>query len=216
MNSALLISFIAAVILIDLLPGPDMFYIIATGISSGAHAGVVAAVGMSTGLAVHTVAAALGLGALLNAVPLAMNVVRLLGVGALFYLAIGQLQAAKSASYEPVPTAPKHSLRRVYGMAVATNLANPKVVLFFVAFLPQFTSHHADWPASVQLLVLGGLFIAISIVIDMATGLAAGRLSDFLSRRHGFQRWLARFSAVTFVGLAMWMAVDVVWTSCLE
>jgi threonine/homoserine/homoserine lactone efflux protein len=209
-DTGLLLTFLGVVVFISLVPGPDMLYIIANGVASGPRAGLIAAVGASTGLAVHTIAAALGLSALLAALPVAMDVIHVLGVLFLLYLAVNAFRSAKSTPDDAVPVAPARSMRRVYGMAVATNLSNPKIVLFYLAFLPQFTSRHAAWPVPVQLLTLGGLFISVGIVVDGGVGLASGRLSDLLARRRGVQRWLDRVSGTIFTGLAVRLAADAI------
>jgi threonine/homoserine/homoserine lactone efflux protein len=208
-NASVLLTFVGIVTLISLVPGPDMLFIIANGVSSGPRAGVVAAVGMSTGLALHTIAAAVGLSALLTAAPIAMEVVRIFGIVFLLYLAVDEFRGSLRRSLSgPNKTVPRRSLRRIYGMAVATNLGNPKIVLFYLAFLPQFTSHDAAWPVPVQLLVLGALFIVVGLAIDGSVGLASGRLSDFLIRRRDVQRWLHRASATIFAGLALRLTID--------
>lgn len=209
-DTNLLLAFIGVATFISLVPGPDMLYIIANGVSSGPRAGVIAAVGASTGLAVHTIAAALGLSALLMALPVAMAVIHVLGVLFLLYLAVNAFRSSRSTPDDAVPVAPERSMRRVYGMAVATNLSNPKIILFYLAFLPQFTSRHAAWPMPVQLLMLGGLFISVGIVIDSGVGLASGRLADLLARRRGIRRWLDRVSGTIFAGLAARLAADAI------
>lgn len=208
MELSTILAFVVAGTVISLVPGPDMMFIVANGIARGRVAGVVAAVGMSTGLAVHTVAAALGLGALLQAAPMALDVVRIAGAVFLVYLAITTLRSAK----EVAATAPaKHgdrSLRRTYLMAVLTNLANPKVILFYLAFFPQFLTTDGGWPTPVQFLVLGALFIVVGLIVDASAGLAAGTLSTLLLRRPGVQRWLNRVSAAIFGALAVRLVAD--------
>lgn len=210
-----LVAFVAAVTVISLIPGPDMLFIIANGMAAGRRAGVVAALGMSTGLAVHTVAAALGLGALLAAAPAVLEVVRYVGAAFLVYLAISALRSSASRKpssqadpVEPVPDSavvpePVRRLRRVYLMAVLTNLANPKVIFFYLALFPQFLTAGGSWPVTVQFLVLGLVFIVVGVIIDASAGAAAGSLSGLLLRRPGVRRWLDRVAAGIFAGLAV-------------
>ncbi|GAA2778983.1 LysE family translocator [Saccharopolyspora taberi] len=205
MDIALLVAFAGAVTVISIVPGPDMLFIMANGMASGARAGLVAAVGMSTGIAVHTLAAALGLSALLQAAPVTLEVVRIFGILFLIYLAIDALRAPSPATAR---RAPVRSLRRVFGMAVLTNLANPKVILFFLAFFPQFVDHGAALPVPLQFLVLGAVFIAIGLTVDGVAGFASGRLSDALISRRRVRRWLDRLSAAVYAGLAVRLAVD--------
>ncbi len=207
MDLSIILAFAAAALVISLVPGPDMLFIIATGIARGRLAGVVAAVGMSTGLAVHTVAAALGLGALIQAAPVVLDVVRIVGAIFLVYLAITTLRSAREVAATAPAVYGGRSLRRTYTMAVLTNLANPKVILFYLAFFPQFITT-GGLPTSLQFLILGALFIVIGLTVDAAAGLLAGTLSALLRRRPSVQRWLSRVSAAIFGALAVRLVVS--------
>lgn len=207
MDASTLVAFVVACAVISIVPGPDMMFIIANGVARGRAAGVVAAVGMSTGMAVHTVAAALGLGALLQAAPVVLDAVRIVGAVFLCYLAISTLRSAR----EITETAPArfggHSLRRTYAMATLTNLANPKVIFFYIAFFPQFLTG-GGWPTPVQFLVMGAVLIMVGLTVDAAVGLASGTCSELLRRRPAVRRWLGRVSAAIFGGLAVRLVVD--------
>ena len=122
-----------------------MLFIVANAAVGGRRAGVVAAAGMSTGLAVHSLAAAVGLGALIQAAPQVLNGVRVAGAAFLLYLAYLTWRASRQEVGEPDETLelPKRTLRRTYLMATLTNLANPKVILFYLAFVPQFITSGA-------------------------------------------------------------------------
>ncbi|WP_153032885.1 LysE family translocator [Amycolatopsis sp. YIM 10] len=209
MDLSVLLAFVAAALVISLVPGPDMLFIVANGIAKGRRAGVVAALGMSTGLAVHTVAAALGLGALLQAVPAVLDAIRITGAAFLVYLAVSTLRSSKQAlaNTDPEPV-PDRSLRRTYVLAVLTNLANPKVILFFLAFFPQFLHADAAWPMWAQFLVLGAVFIAVGLSVDGSVGLTAGALAALLLRRPSIRRWLDRVSAAIFGALAIRLVAD--------
>jgi threonine/homoserine/homoserine lactone efflux protein len=207
MDLSIVLAFAVACVVISVVPGPDMMFIMANGIARGRAAGVVAAAGMSTGIMGHTIAAALGLGALLQAAPVALEAVRIAGAVFLVYLAITTLRSAKDVA----TTAPEkfggRSLRRTYVMAMLVNLSNPKVVLFYVAFLPQFVTV-GGWPVPIQFLVMGAILIMIGFCVDAAVGLAAGTLSAVLLRKPAVQRWLNRVSAAIFGGLAVRLVVD--------
>ncbi|MGJ7907061.1 LysE family translocator [Actinopolyspora sp. H202] len=206
MEIGALLAFLGVVTVISLVPGPDTLFIMANGMTSGARAGVIAAVGISTGMAVHTLAAVFGLSALLQAAPAAMNVIRVFGIFFLLYLAFQAYRSSGVEAESPQVNAPTRSLRRVYTMAVLTNLANPKIILFYLAFMPQFTNQSYAWPVSVQLLALGGLFILVGVALDGMTGLTAGKLSEFLSRRRSVRKWMDRVSAGVFGALAVHLA----------
>lgn len=192
-------GFAMACVVLNLVPGPGMMFILANGMSGGRRAGVVSAVGMATGVLVHTVAAALGLSALLHAAPFALDAVRIGGAVFLVHLAISALRETKDTAAR---RGARRSLGRTYLSAVLTNLANPKVVLFYLAFVPQFLTQ-GGWPTAAQILVLGAVLVAIGLVMDCVIGLAAGTFSALLLRKPAFQRWLKRASAAIFGGLAL-------------
>ncbi|SFQ25196.1 Threonine/homoserine/homoserine lactone efflux protein [Amycolatopsis arida] len=208
MDPGLLVAFLGAAAVISLAPGPDMMYIVANGMAAGPRAGVVAALGMSTGLAVHSLAAALGLSALFQAVPAALDVVRVAGVVFLLYLAVDALRSSGPDVPDVRRQPEMRSLRKVYGLAVLTNLANPKVIIFYLAFVPQFVTPGSAWPVPVQMLVLGALLIVVGLTVDALTGFTSGRLADLLARHRAVRRWLDRMSAAVFAGLAVRLAVD--------
>lgn len=207
---ALVSTFVVAVFLLSVAPGPDMMFVVANAVVGGRRTGVVAALGMSTGLAVHTVAAALGLGALVQAAPVVLDALRVCGALFLVYLAITAWRSGReSDGTTDEQYVPKRSTKRVYGLAVLTNLANPKVVLFYLAFFPQFlTTGAGSWPATEQFLVLGALFIVVGLAVDASAGLLAGTLSERALRRRSVRRWMARMSAAIFGGLAARLALD--------
>ncbi|OLF04392.1 lysine transporter LysE [Actinophytocola xinjiangensis] len=206
MDLSLVLAFAAACLIISIVPGQDMMFIVANGIARGRAAGVVAAVGMSTGIAVHTVLTALGLGALLAAAPVALDTIRLVGAVFLIYLAVAALRAAREST-SAAPTPPARSLRRTYVMAVLTNLANPKVILFYLAFFPQFLTE-GGWSTPVQFLVMGAILVVVGFSVDGSVGLAAGALAALLRRRPTIQRWLNRVSAAIFGALAIRLVTD--------
>ena len=210
MDPALVVAFVVAVFLLSVAPGPDMLFIVANAAAGGRRAGLVSAVGMSTGLAVHTVAAALGLSALIAAAPDALVVIRVAGAGFLVYLAISSWRASRAAGTEErAKPVKERSLRKLYAMATLTNLANPKVVLFYLAFLPQFLSHGPGaWPIPVQLLTLGVVFIVVGLSVDGTVGFTAGSLADKVLGRPAVRRRLERASALIFGGLAVRLALD--------
>jgi threonine/homoserine/homoserine lactone efflux protein len=214
---SIVLAFAFACVVISVVPGPDMMFILAHGISRGRRAGVVAALGMSSGILVHTVAAALGLGTLLHAVPAVLDGVRIAGAVFLVYLAISAWRSARRTELVDVraeqdaadrAATQARSLRRTYAMAVLTNLSNPKVILFYLAFFPQFLTVDGGWPTPVQFLVLGAILVVIGLAVDGSVGLAAGALSMSLRRNPSVKRWLNRISALIFGGLAVRLVAD--------
>ena len=213
MELSIVLAFVVAVFFVSVVPGPDMLFIVANAAVGGRRAGVVAAAGMSTGLAVHTVAASLGLGALIQAAPQVLNGVRIAGAAFLLYLAYLTWRASRQEVSEADETLelPRRTLRKTYVMATLTNLANPKVILFYLAFVPQFVTTGADsWPVTVQFLVLGVVFIAVGFPVDASAGLLAGSLATTLFRAGSkVRRRLERVCAGIFTALAARLAADI-------
>lgn len=209
MDPSLFSAFVVAVALLSIAPGPDLMYIVANAIGGGRRAGIVAALGMSTGLAVHTTAAALGLSQLLRAAPEALTVVRIVGAAFLVYLAVTAWRSSRASSTAAPIAAQRRPVRKVFVMGLLTNVANPKVALFYLAFLPQFVSTgHGNWPLAMQIVALGATFIVIGLVVDGMAGILAGTLSERVLSRAGIHRWLDRLAAAVFGGLAVRLALD--------
>jgi threonine/homoserine/homoserine lactone efflux protein len=192
--------FVAATLALTLTPGPAVLFIVARSAGASRRAGLLSVAGVGLGNAVHAAATALGLAAVLASSPLAFAGVRWLGAGYLLYLA-----ARKLAGREPAPgdlggaAAPPG--RAVLGQAFLVALLNPKTALFFLAFLPQFAVP-ARGALAGQLLLLGGLFVAIAVATDTLYALLAGAIGGFLRRHPGSGAWERRISALVYAGLA--------------
>lgn len=196
--------FVLAALVICLTPGPDMLYIVTHGISQGTRQAVVASFGMAAGMLVHTTGVALGLSGLVGASPVAYDVVRYGGAVYLAVLGWRTLRDARATpELEPVPLVP---LRTVFTRAVVTNLLNPKIVLFYLAFLPQFTDPGRS-SLGLQFLVLGLVFVVLGLVVDTAIALLSGRIGGLLVRRPNASRRLNEIAGLVFFGLAARLAV---------
>jgi threonine/homoserine/homoserine lactone efflux protein len=192
--------FMAAVLALNLTPGPDMLFCFATGVSRGRAAGAVAAIGVGAGTLVHTCAAALGLAGLLLASPLAFDIVRYAGAAYLVWLAWKTLRAAPLGAPDAAP-APR-SLWRVFGNGAVTNVLNPKVALFFLAFLPQFVDPSAG-PVAPQMLVLGTMLVGLGVMSDGTYALLAAGAGRKLRETAAARRRLDRLSGGVFIGLGL-------------
>lgn len=199
-----LLAFLGATLALNLTPGPDMLYVISRSIGEGRGAGVVSALGISTGTLVHTAAVALGLSTLLLAVPLAYEVVRYAGAAYLAYLGVRALRARPAASGER--TLAPAELSAVFRQGVVTNVLNPKVALFFLAFLPQFVDR-SEGNTTAQLVLLALLFITSGTLVNVAVALAAGRAGDTVRRAMG-SGVLPKVTALVFLGLAARLALS--------
>jgi len=166
---------LSAVVLVAI-PGPNLIYIVTRSVDGGRRVGLASALGVEAGTLVHVTAAAVGLSALLASSALAFDLVKLGGVAYLLFLGLrAVLQREPDAQAEERPDA----VARVFAEGALVNLLNPKVSIFFLAFLPQFV-HPSVGPATTQVLVLGALFFLIALVLDLLYVLVAGVLSDVL------------------------------------
>jgi len=188
-------AFMLAGVLLNLAPGPDVIFATASGLAGGPWAGVAAGLGTSAGVLVHVALAGAGLAALLAALPGALEVLRWAGAAWLFWLGVRTWQAAAAggAGRRGGPDA-----ARAFGRAFLTNLANPKTILFVLAFLPQFADA-ARGPVGAQVLILGTIFAATGAVVTAGYGAAAGVMGRALPLP---TRVLNRAAAIAFAALA--------------
>ncbi|MFE6196888.1 LysE family translocator [Streptomyces sp. NPDC057838] len=194
-------AFLVAAFALCVTPGPDMMFIVAMGGRGGPAAGVMAAVGVACAMLVHAVAAALGLSALFTALPTLYHVLRWAGAAYLLYLAVKAFRD-RSAPGDGTAGTAGPGLRRAFWQGAITNLLNPKVILFNVAFLPQFVDPSLGHVQG-QLLVLGVTLVVMGLLWDGGVGLASGRLSLLLRRSARVNRWLNIVSGTVFTGLAV-------------
>jgi threonine/homoserine/homoserine lactone efflux protein len=148
------LTFLVAALALNLAPGPDMLYVIGRSVGQGRKAGVVSALGIFAGCWAHILAAAVGIAALLRSSPMAFNVVRYLGAAYLLYLGVKMIAQRSRLETQQLPS---ESLSNIFRQGVITNVLNPKVALFFLAFLPQFVDARRG-SVALQILFLGVVF----------------------------------------------------------
>jgi threonine/homoserine/homoserine lactone efflux protein len=197
--------FVATSLILIATPGQDMILVMSRSVAQGAAAGVATAAGVSLGLVGHTVLATLGLGALLRASEWLFVALKLVGAAYLIYLGIGLLRT-RSADLA-LASATRRSLPRLFVDGALSNLSNPKIAIFYFAFLPQFVATGAPHP-TLQLLALGLSFAALTFVVKGPVGLFAGVLSSWLRRRPSVLMWLYRSSGMVLVGLGVRLALE--------
>ena len=190
-----------------LTPGPNMIYLISRSICQGRIAGLISLGGVALGFVVYMLCAALGITALVMAVPLAYDALRLGGAVYLLYLA---WQAVKPGGRSPfqVQSLPQDSPRKLFLMGFVTNLLNPKVAVMYVSLLPQFIDPNGHGSVLMQSLVLGFTQILISVSVNSVIAVMAGSIAVFFVTRPGWQvaqRWLM---GSVLMGLALRMAVE--------
>ncbi|QUJ75592.1 LysE family translocator [Sulfitobacter albidus] len=197
-DPVVLLAFIPAALALNATPGPDMMLCLAQGLHNGRRAAWRASAGVSTGAMVHVTLAGLGLGALMNAVPQAFDIIRWIGVGYLLYLAV---QALRSRRTRLDPAAPRPA--RAFRAGLFTNLSNIKVIWFVLAFIPQFVDPAAG-PVFAQFLAFGAMIAAGGFVVNGAVGASAGRWGRALTRNSGV---LGTVTAIIYTALALRLAV---------
>lgn len=202
-DTATLIAYIAASIAIILAPGPAQALVLARTLSDGRRAGVLTAVGLNVGTLFHAVAAALGLSAILATSALAFAVVKYLGAAYLIYLGFQALRSHSTLADTANVT--HSSAHQALTKAVITGILNPKVALFFLAFLPQFIDPTRG-SVFLQFLILGGILAALDILYESILALIFGSLSSRITRSERFARWSQRVTGVVLIGLGVRLA----------
>lgn len=190
-------TFLLTTLVIVATPGTGALYTLAAGLSRGARASLIAAFGCTLGTVPHLVAAITGLAALLHASGVAFEVLRYLGVGYLLYMAVSVIRDERVLRADD--TTPR-SAGRVIASGVLVNLLNPKLTLFFFAFLPQFVPAGAD--ATARMLALSGVFMAVTFVVFALYGLLAAAVRDHVLARPRVTLWMRRSFGAAFAGLA--------------
>jgi threonine/homoserine/homoserine lactone efflux protein len=202
-GSTLAIFFVATLALL-IVPGPAVLYIVARGIDQGRAAGLASAVGIATGSLFHVVAASLGLSAMLASSALAFSVVKYLGAAYLIYLGVRTL-LTRTATSETLARPPR-TVRELYTQGVAVQLLNPKIALFFLAFLPQFVNP-ASGSVTLQTLFFGGLLMLMGLCTDSTYALVSGSAGDWLKRQPAFATAQRYVAGSVFIGLGMTTAL---------
>ena len=195
--------FIAACVALALAPGPDNIFVLTQSALYGRKAGLMVTIGLCTGLIFHTAAVAFGVAAVFAASALAFNLLKLVGAGYLLYLAWQAFRAKASALSDGNGGAVPGG--RLYGRGVIMNITNPKVAIFFLAFLPQFADP-AQGSVTVQIMLFGAIFIVSTFFVFGSVAWFAGFLGEWLTRSPRAQLILNRTAGVIFVGLALRLA----------
>ena len=200
-----IILFMAAALALNVTPGPSILYVMSRSVGQGRTAGLVSALGLGAGSLIHAGAAALGLSVILAYSPLAYTVVKYLGAGYLVYLGVRillvgdrQLRTAVLAHV---------SLTRVFWQGVVTELLNPKIVLFFMSFLPQFVDP-ARGSVAGQTLFLGLLFHVTGVPINMLVAVVGGAIASWLSQNPVFARVRNGLAGAVLIGLGVRLALS--------
>ena len=197
--------FIIASLLLIVTPGQDMVLVMSRSIAQGAAAGVATAAGVSVGLVGHTVLATLGLGAVLRTSEWLFVALKLVGAAYLVYLGV-QLLRTPAGELAMAAGAPR-SLRRLFLDGALSNISNPKIAVFYFAFLPQFVLPGAAHPTQ-AVFALGLAFAVLTFLVKGPVGLGAGLLSAWLRARPAVLTWIHRSSGAVLIGLGLKLAFE--------
>ena len=196
--------YVAASLALILTPGQDMIYVISRSLAQGRAAGVYSALGVILGILVHTALAALGVGAILQASEALFLVLKLVGAAYLVYLGLRMVLTRSPELGTGVASPPLRPASLVW-QGLLSNVSNPKIVLFFFAFLPQFVDPASAHPTR-DLVFLGVLYAALGLPVKAGVGLAAGSLSEAIRRRPAALAWVHRACGAVLVGLGLRLA----------
>jgi len=198
--------YIVASLALILTPGQDMLYVLSRSLAQGRLAGVYSAIGVIIGILVHTALAALGVGAILAASEGHFLALKLIGAAYLVYLGM-RLLLTREAALAMQGTGRQLSPASLVWQGVLSNVSNPKIVLFFFAFLPQFVDPKSAHPTA-DLVFLGVLYAAMGLVVKAGVGLAAGSLSERVLKKPRALVWINRTSGAVLVGLGLRLAAS--------
>lgn len=196
-----LLAFLAVSVLVTIAPGPDNLMVLGQSLARGRAAGFGLAVGCALGCFTHTLWATLGASAILLASPNAFMVLKLAGAAYLTWLGVNALRSGTVAAAAPNGN-PELRWVRYVARGFIANAINPKVALFFLAFLPQFALP-VYGAVELQMILLGLVFAVQTVIVFGTIAFAAGSIGRMLARRPGFGPWLDRLAGVVFIALAV-------------
>ena len=205
-SSSYWILFLSAAVAINIAPGPDLLYIISKTIAQGRKIGFASSLGVSSGALVPVFAAALGLSAILATSAIAFSIVKYFGAAYLVYLGIKSLMSKGTTFDSADEKEEEFTPWQAFRQGVLVDVLNPKVAIFFMAFLPQFIRPEMG-STSAQLIGLGILVILIAIVIEFAIVLTAAQTTNFFRSNRKFSIWLDRVLGTVLIGLAVRLAL---------
>ena len=201
-------TFLIAGILLNLTPGADTMYILSRSISQGKKAGILSSLGISTGSLIHCIIAAFGLSIIIAKSAIAFSTIKYLGATYLIYLGIKSLLTKSRNEFEIKKLQNKKtSNRKIFVSGILTNIFNPKVALFFLAFLPQFIDPNYA-TNSLPFIILGLTFIATGTIWCLALAMFSAKLSDRIRRNYKIKMWLDKITGGIFIALGIKLALS--------
>jgi len=198
--------FALAALLLNLTPGNDMLYVAARSTSQGIKAGIISSLGIMAGCMVHILAAVIGLSAIIAQSALAFNIIKYVGAAYLVYLGIRSIISRKK-TFEVKNKMQQQSYTRIFWQGVITNVLNPKVALFFLAFLPQFINVESKHTA-LQILFLGTWFNVGGTLVNILVAILFGKIGTWLSHSPRFIQWQERITGAMLIALGIKVALS--------
>jgi len=202
MTASLLLYFLGASVVLTVTPGPDNIFVITQGITHGRKTAIITALGMCSGLSIHTTAAALGISAIFYSSVIAFNIVKFAGAAYLLYLACKTLKERSSVKLSPADDQP---ITALFKRGFIMNVLNPKIAMFFLAFLPQFVAANAG-SIPLQMLILGFMFMVQGVIIFSLIGYFSGTIGNFLLTRPKISKCFDFVTAGVFASLGIRLA----------
>jgi len=199
------VEFLITSLIVVLIPGTGVVFTVSTGLARGRRASVFAALGCTAGIVPHLLATVLGLAALMHTSAVAFQMLKYAGVAYLLYLAYATWNDRSTFAIEETPS--KSSAKRLIVKGFLLNILNPKLTIFFLAFLPQFIEHRTSSPL-VQLLLLSAVFMAMTFAVFVVYGVLADAFRRAVIESPRVQAWLRRGFAATFAGLGTQLALS--------
>lgn len=200
-----ILLFITVSTLLALAPGPDNIFVLTQSMIKGARPGIYVTLGLCSGLIFHTSAVALGIAAIFQTSIIAFNILKFIGAGYLLYLAYMSFMANSRNKIN----ANKENLSssKLYKRGIIMNITNPKVSIFFLAFLPQFTNPSLG-NVTLQIFVLGAIFMLCALIVFSSIALVAGKLGNWFNRSNSAENILNKVAGTIFAGLAIKLALS--------
>ena len=205
MTQAQIIFFVVTSLVVIITPGQDMILVMSRAVAQGSKAGIATATGVSVGLIGHTLLTALGLGSLLMASEFLFTILKYVGAAYLIYLGL-RIMRSQNAGLILEETAPTQ-LSKLFVQGALSNISNPKITIFYFAFLPQFIANDVQSP-TLLLLILGVAFSALTFLIKCPVGYFAGTLSTWLRAKPLVLKWIDRVSGTVLIALGIKLAFE--------
>ncbi|WP_303691502.1 LysE family translocator [Megamonas hypermegale] len=205
MDLSTFLYFLVASVLLTIAPGPDIMYLLAKSLADGARSGIALAFGLCTGLIFHTTLVIIGVAAVIQQSPTAFAVLKYAGVAYLLYLAWGAFHAQGDLKLNTVNKSASYF--KLYRRGVIMNVLNPKVLLFFLAFLPQFVNLNSD-SVSLQIAFLGFIFGLQTLIVFSLVAVCAGKVRDYILNIKNFNKIMGYVQGIVLIGISLALIIS--------